>query len=293
MDKSWINWPCQEKIFMKKPNSIIVLLYILIVRNRGKEFSHSVFWGEHFKGLVTGQTLNWLDTINAISASNIAFIICIDWILSTNQIFIVSLMYNYNSWTVCFAVCATLRRRVWLFTSSHGRTVCVLVGTQQRLGGNLGACSHCDCCGAHWARFCNDRIHRSRDVSTFHQVQFLLLFAYACIFKFSQPSRQVFFRLWQANLDRKVLLLFYQGSTNFFMPTFFHIWRNNRISFRLFQTEALRFALYSELVSSRKPTTCRWRVLSQSGSRSDTFLITQSALVIKKKCPLSQPVSIQ
>ena len=34
-------------------------------------------------------------------------------------------------------------------------------------------------------------------------------------------------------------------------------------------------------------------VLSQSASSNDALLITKSALVIKKKCPLSQAISVQ
>ena len=40
---------------MQKPNSITVLLYILILRNRGEAFSHSVSEENTSRGLVTRQ----------------------------------------------------------------------------------------------------------------------------------------------------------------------------------------------------------------------------------------------
>ena len=74
---------------MRKPNSIIiiVLLYILILRNRGEAFSHSVSEENTSRGLVTSGN-QWLpsplkctnqadfelDMINTTSAADIAFI---------------------------------------------------------------------------------------------------------------------------------------------------------------------------------------------------------------------------
>ena len=58
---------------MRKPNSIIVLLYILILRNRGEAFSHSVSEDNTFKGLGNQADFE-LDMINAISAADIVFI---------------------------------------------------------------------------------------------------------------------------------------------------------------------------------------------------------------------------
>ena len=52
---------------MPKTNSIIVLLYILILKNRGEAFSHSFSKENTSRGLVTRQAFNLL--INAISES--------------------------------------------------------------------------------------------------------------------------------------------------------------------------------------------------------------------------------
>ena len=61
---------------MRKPNSIIVLLYIFHIIHPQKQ-KRSVqpfcFWGEHSKGLNNQADIE-LDMINAISAADIAFI---------------------------------------------------------------------------------------------------------------------------------------------------------------------------------------------------------------------------
>ena len=61
---------------MRKPNSIIVLLYIFHIIHPQKQ-KRSVqpfcFWGEHSKGL-SNQADVELDIITAISAADIAFI---------------------------------------------------------------------------------------------------------------------------------------------------------------------------------------------------------------------------
>ena len=61
---------------MRKPNSMIVLLYIFHIIHPQKQ-TRSVqpfcFWGEHSKGL-SNQADVELDMINAISAADIAFI---------------------------------------------------------------------------------------------------------------------------------------------------------------------------------------------------------------------------
>ena len=79
---------------MRKPNSIIVLLYIFDIIHPQKQ-KRSVqpfcFW-EHSKEL-SNQAEVELDMINAISAADIAFIMSssqaiVNWLmLSTNQIF--------------------------------------------------------------------------------------------------------------------------------------------------------------------------------------------------------------
>ena len=90
---------------MRKPNSIIVLLYIFHIIHPQKQ-KRSVqpyfcFWGEHSKGL-SNQADVELDMINAISAADIAFIMSFtsycELIECSRPIrfFIVSLMYNNN-----------------------------------------------------------------------------------------------------------------------------------------------------------------------------------------------------
>ena len=63
-------------VIMRKPNSIIVLLYVfhIIHPQKQKRSAQSFcFWGEHSKGL-SNQADVELDMINAISAADIAFI---------------------------------------------------------------------------------------------------------------------------------------------------------------------------------------------------------------------------
>ena len=91
---------------MRKPNSIIVLLYIFLIIHPQKQ-KQSVqpfcFWGEHSKGL-SNQADVELDMINAISAADIAFIMSsshasyCELIESSRPIrfSIVNLMYNNN-----------------------------------------------------------------------------------------------------------------------------------------------------------------------------------------------------
>ena len=88
---------------MRKPNSIIVLLYIFHIIHRQKQ-KRSVqpfcFWGEHSKGLCNQADVE-LNMINAISAADISFIMSsftsyCELIECSRPIrfFIVSLMYN-------------------------------------------------------------------------------------------------------------------------------------------------------------------------------------------------------
>ena len=61
---SWIIKTERHKVLiihdvMRKPNSIIVLLYILILRNSGEAFSHPVSEENISRGLVTRQTLSF------------------------------------------------------------------------------------------------------------------------------------------------------------------------------------------------------------------------------------------
>ena len=93
---------------MRKPNSIIVLLYIfhIIHPQKQKRSVHPFcFWGEHSKGLGSQAGLE-LDMINAISAADIAFILSLftsycELIECYRPIrfFTVSLMYNNVHYT--------------------------------------------------------------------------------------------------------------------------------------------------------------------------------------------------
>ena len=61
---------------MRKPNSVIVLLYIFHIIHPQKQkwnVQPFCFWGEHSKGL-SNQADVELDVINVISAADIAFI---------------------------------------------------------------------------------------------------------------------------------------------------------------------------------------------------------------------------
>ena len=75
---------------MRKPNSIIVLLYIFHIIHPQKQkrgVQPFCYWGEHSKGL--SNQADFEHMINAISAADIAVIMSSsqDWMLSTNQIF--------------------------------------------------------------------------------------------------------------------------------------------------------------------------------------------------------------
>ena len=65
-----MNYQNQGLCYLRKPSSIIVLLYILMLRNRGEAFSHSFSEGEHLQG-IGNQADFELDMINAISAVDI------------------------------------------------------------------------------------------------------------------------------------------------------------------------------------------------------------------------------
>ena len=76
---------------MRKPNSMIVLLYSFLIIHPQKQKQSVCFWGEHSKGL-SNQVDVELDMINVISAilhlsCQVHKLLWIDWMLSTNQIF--------------------------------------------------------------------------------------------------------------------------------------------------------------------------------------------------------------
>ena len=75
------------------------------------------------------------------------------------------------------------------------------------------------------------------------------------------------------------------------MLIFFYI-KMKKTVFRS-NSEAIRvWKSFSKFFWSWKPTQCRC-VFSQSALSNHALLITKSAFVIKVKCPLSQPISVQ
>ena len=73
---------------MRKPNSIIVLLYIHPQKQK-QSVQPFCFWGEHSKGLGNQADVE-LDMINAISAADIAFIMSssqaiVNWLNALDQ----------------------------------------------------------------------------------------------------------------------------------------------------------------------------------------------------------------
>ena len=107
---------------MRKPDSIIVLLYIFHIihpQRQKRSVQPFCFWGEHSKGL-SNQADFELDMINAISAADIAFIMSrfasynCELIECSRPIrfFIVSLMYNDIKRSACLLVNKILKVRV-------------------------------------------------------------------------------------------------------------------------------------------------------------------------------------
>ena len=103
-----------------------------------------------------------------------------------------------------------------------------------------------------------------------------------------------FFRLRiNTFLVGKILLLFHQKTALCCMLSFFYV---KLKQLRLDQTQK---RCVSEFLSKILSKSVRgWNqlnagVLNQSASSNHALLITKSALVIKKKCPLSQPISVQ
>ena len=95
---------------MRKPNSIIVLLYIFHIIHTQKQ-KQSVqpfcFWEEHSKGL-SNQADVELDMINALSAADVAFITSYCELIECSRpirFFIVSLMYNNNYYPLKAWIC--------------------------------------------------------------------------------------------------------------------------------------------------------------------------------------------
>ena len=97
-------------VVMRKPNSIIVLLYIFRIihpQKQKRSLQSFCFWGEHSKGL-SNQADVELDMMNAISASDIAFIMSslqaiVSWlnVLDQSHFSWWSLLYN-NMWYRCW-----------------------------------------------------------------------------------------------------------------------------------------------------------------------------------------------
>ena len=95
---------------LRKPNSIIVLLYIFHIihpQKQKRSVQQFCFWGEHSKGL-NNQADVELDMINAISAADIAFIMSssqatVNWLNTLDQPYflIVSVMYNNRVYRKC------------------------------------------------------------------------------------------------------------------------------------------------------------------------------------------------
>ena len=77
---------------MRKPNSVIVLLYIFNIiypQKQKRRVQAFCFWGEHSKGLRNQADVE-LDMINAISAADIAFIMSssqaiVNWLNALDQ----------------------------------------------------------------------------------------------------------------------------------------------------------------------------------------------------------------
>ena len=109
-----------------------------------------------------------------------------------------------------------------------------------------------------------------------------------------QPSRlNLRFRLRiNTFLDGKILLLLHQKTALCCMSNFFHVMMKQP---RLEQTQTRCvpgiFKIRLKLFEAGNQLNAG--ALSQSALSNHALLITKSALVINKKCPLSQPISFQ
>ena len=123
---------------MRKPNSIIVLLFFHIIHPQKQKRSVQpfCFWGEHFKGLSNaGRRWTWHDKCNICSRYciyHVKFTSYCELIGCSRPIrfFMVSLMYNKNnywmrlsmiSWIIKTEVCVICRsRRLRQITQTRG-----------------------------------------------------------------------------------------------------------------------------------------------------------------------------
>ena len=99
------------------------------------------------------------------------------------------------------------------------------------------------------------------------------------------PTQTVFRLRINTFLVRKILWLVHQNKRLRFIACWF--------SFTLRWNYRVKIKLRSDGFPFEAGNQFNAGVLSQSASSNHALLITKSALLIKKKCPLSQPISIQ
>ena len=106
----------------------------------------------------------------------------------------------------------------------------------------------------------------------------------------SVPNQPDFTLRINTFLVGKILLLFHQKTALCYVFIFFHVKLKQSC---LHQTQKRCVSEISFQSPFEAGNQLNVGVLSQSASSNHALLITKSALVIKKKCPLSQPISIQ